>query len=68
MAVIIKRKHVELCVIIFFAFVIAVVFQQIFTSLAEQGIATGGPYDNAAARHGVLFAGGGDRVPPHCST
>ena len=46
---IIKRKHVELCVIIFFAFVIAVVFQQIFTSLAEQGIATGGPYDNAAA-------------------
>ena len=49
MAVIIKRKHVELCVVIFFAFVIAVVFQQIFTSLAEQGIATGGPYDNAAA-------------------
>jgi len=39
----------ELYVIIFFAFVIAVVFQQIFTSLTEQGIATGGPYDNAAA-------------------
>ena len=49
MAVVIKRKHAELCVIIFFTIVIVVVFQQIFTSLTEQGIATGGPYDNAAA-------------------
>ena len=49
MAAFTKRKHVELYVIIFFAFVIAVVFQQIFTSLTKQGIATGGPYDNAAA-------------------
>tara|TARA_A100001015_G_C15030516_1_gene732961 strand:+ start:2136 stop:2666 length:531 start_codon:yes stop_codon:yes gene_type:complete len=49
MTVVIKRKHVELCVIIFFAIVISVVFQQIYTSLSEQGIATGGPYNNAAA-------------------
>ncbi len=49
MAAIIKRKHVELCVLLFFTIVIAVVFQQIFTSLTEQGISIGGPYDNAAA-------------------
>jgi putative tricarboxylic transport membrane protein len=33
----------------FFAVIIAIVFQQISTSMAEQGIASGGPYDNAAA-------------------
>ena len=36
-------------VVLFFAIVIGVVFQQIMTSMTEQGIATGGPYDNAAA-------------------
>ena len=46
---IINKKHVELLAIIFFTIVVAVVFQQIFTSLTEQGIAAGGPYDNAAA-------------------
>ena len=46
---IINNKHVELLAIIFFTTVVAVVFQQIFTSLTEQGIAAGGPYDNAAA-------------------
>ena len=46
---IIKKKNVEFLAFIFFISVVAVVFQQIFTSLTEQGIATGGPYDNAAA-------------------
>lgn len=35
--------------VLFFAIVIGVVFQQIMTSMTEQGIATGGPYNNAAA-------------------
>ncbi|MEO8411721.1 MAG: tripartite tricarboxylate transporter TctB family protein, partial [Propionivibrio sp.] len=43
------QKHAEWLSVLFFAFIIAVVFQQIATSLTEQGIATGGPYDNAAA-------------------
>ena len=33
----------------FFAIIVAIVFQQINTSMHEQGIASGGPYDNAAA-------------------
>lgn len=33
----------------FFGAIIAVVFQQIHTSMTEQQIASGGPYDNAAA-------------------
>ncbi|MFK7891117.1 MAG: tripartite tricarboxylate transporter TctB family protein [Granulosicoccus sp.] len=36
-------------VVLFFAVVIGVVFQQVYTSMTEQGIASGGPYDNAAA-------------------
>lgn len=43
------NKQVNWLVIVFFAIIIAVVFQQIHTSMTEQGIATGGPYDNAAA-------------------
>lgn len=43
------NKQVNWLVIVFFAIIIAVVFQQIYTSMTEQGIATGGPYDNAAA-------------------
>ncbi len=43
------RKHAEWLVILFFAGVIGIVFQQIFTSMTEQGIASGSPYDNAAA-------------------
>ncbi|MGJ8531461.1 MAG: tripartite tricarboxylate transporter TctB family protein [Alphaproteobacteria bacterium] len=43
------KKQVNWLVIVFFAIIIAVVFQQIHTSMTEQGIATGGPYDNAAA-------------------
>lgn len=35
--------------ILVFLLVIATVFQQIATSLTEQGIASGGPYDNAAS-------------------
>lgn len=43
------NKQLNWLVIVFFAIIIAVVFQQIHTSMTEQGIATGGPYDNAAA-------------------
>ena len=45
----INRRHAEWMVILFFVALIAVVFQQIYTSMTEQGIASGGPYDNAAA-------------------
>ncbi len=45
----IRRHHLIWLAIAFFAIVIAVVFQQIHTNMAEQGIASGGPYDNAAA-------------------
>ncbi len=44
-----RRHHLIWLAIAFFAIVIAVVFQQIHTDMAEQGIASGGPYDNAAA-------------------
>lgn len=47
--VIIRRKHLSWLVVSFFVAIIAVVFQQIYTSMAEQGIASGSPYDNAAA-------------------
>ena len=43
------KKHAEYLVIIFFLMVIGIVFQQIATSMTEQGIASGTPYDNAAA-------------------
>jgi hypothetical protein len=43
------RRHAEWLVILFFSAVIAVVFYEIATSMTEQGIASGGPYDNAAA-------------------
>ena len=46
---IIGKKQVETIAVVFLSMVVAVVFQQIYTSLAEQGISTGGPYDNAAA-------------------
>ena len=46
---IIGKKQVEIIAVVFLSIVVAVVFQQIYTSLAEQGISTGGPYDNAAA-------------------
>ena len=45
----IKSTHVNWLVAVFFAIVIAIVFQQISTSMTEQGIASGGPYDNAAS-------------------
>lgn len=43
------KKHAEYLAILFFVGVVAVVFQQVATSMAEQGIASGSPYDNAAA-------------------
>ena len=43
------RKHAEWLVVLFFSIVIAIVFHEIATSMTEQGIASGGPYDNAAA-------------------
>ncbi len=45
----ITRRHAEWLAVAFFAALIAVVFQQIYTSMTEQGIASGSPYDNAAA-------------------
>lgn len=44
-----KRIHAEIMVIAFFVALTAIVFQQIYTSMTEQGIASGGAYDNAAA-------------------
>ncbi len=46
---ILSRKLAEWLVIGFFAALVALVFQQIATSMTEQGIASGSPYDNAAA-------------------
>ena len=43
------RKTAQWIAIGFFAGLVALVFQQIHTSMTEQGIASGGPYDNAAA-------------------
>ncbi len=44
-----SAKLAEWTVLAFFAGLGALVFQQIATSMAEQGIASGGPYDNAAS-------------------
>ena len=33
----------------FLAIIVAIVFQQVYTSMTEQGIASGGPYNNGAA-------------------
>ncbi len=41
-------KTIQWIAIAFFAGLVALVFQQIATSMTEQGIASGGPYDNAA--------------------
>lgn len=46
---VIRRKHLTWLIVLFFVAIVSVVFQQIMTSMSEQGIATGGPYDNAAA-------------------
>jgi putative tricarboxylic transport membrane protein len=46
---IIRKKHLERLMILFFMILISIVFQQIYTSMTEQGIASGGPYDNSAA-------------------
>lgn len=45
----ISGKHLNWIVALFLIAVVAIVFQQISTSMTEQGIATGGPYDNGAA-------------------
>lgn len=44
-----KQAFADWLVIVGFVALIALVFQQIYTSMAEQGTASGGPYDNAAA-------------------
>jgi len=48
-AAVLTRRHAEWLVALFFSVVIAIVFYEIATSMTEQGIASGGPYDNAAA-------------------
>lgn len=45
----IKTKYVNAMATGFFLVVIAIVFHQIATSMTEQGIASGSPYDNAAS-------------------
>ena len=57
---VIRKSHLTWLSLVFFFAVIAVVFQQILTSMAEQGIASGGPYDNGAAypRAVALIIGG----------
>jgi putative tricarboxylic transport membrane protein len=45
----ITSKQISWLITIFLAIIVAVVFQQIYTSMTEQGIASGGPYDNGAA-------------------
>ena len=45
----VRRNLIGWLAVAFFFTVIAIVFQQIYTSMTEQGIASGGPYDNAAA-------------------
>lgn len=51
---ILSRKLAEWLAIALFAGLVALVFQQIATSMAEQGIASGSPYDNAAAYPGAV--------------
>lgn len=50
----IRTKHARRLIVFLFAVLIVVVFHQIATNMAEQGIASGGPYDNAAAYPGTL--------------
>lgn len=45
----ITPKQLSWIITAFFAAIVAVVFYQISTSMTEQGIASGGPYDNGAA-------------------
>ena len=45
----ISPKQLSWIITAFFAAIVAVVFYQINTSMTEQGIASGGPYDNGAA-------------------
>lgn len=45
----ISTKHAEWLVVVLIIAVIGLVFQQATTSMASQGIASGGPYNNAAA-------------------
>ena len=46
---IVRKKNLKYFVYTLFFLIIALVFQQVVTSMAEQGISSGGPYDNAAA-------------------
>lgn len=50
----ISNKHARWFVLLFFGGLIAIVFYQISTDMADQGIASGGPYDNAAAYPGGI--------------
>lgn len=45
----ISKTHAEWLAVVLFIAVVGLVFQQAATNMAEQGIASGGPYDNAAA-------------------
>ncbi|WP_319533026.1 tripartite tricarboxylate transporter TctB family protein [uncultured Cohaesibacter sp.] len=45
----IRRKHINTLAFVFLLLLVGLVFQQIMTSFEEQGIASGGPYDNSAS-------------------
>ena len=45
----VTKKHAEWAVVALMVVVVGLVFQQAATDMAAQGIASGGPYDNAAA-------------------
>lgn len=53
----ISTKHAEWLVVVLIVAVIALVFQQAATSMASQGIASGGPYNNAAAYPKMIAVG-----------
>lgn len=44
-----SARFAEWVALAFFGALVALVFQQVATSMSEQGIASGGPYDNAAS-------------------
>ncbi|MDB6178216.1 tripartite tricarboxylate transporter TctB family protein [Paracoccus sp. Z330] len=54
------KRQMEWVALAFFAALVMLVFQQIATSMVEQGIASGGAYDNAASypRAIAIFLGG----------
>lgn len=53
----VSKKHAEWIAVVLFVAIVGLVFQQAGTSMASQGIASGGPYNNAAAFPKMLAIG-----------